>query len=196
MKIHRISKPRFAPIAILFALCLLSYSNGQTSSRTLTVNDWSGSWNFTGFTIGSTSNDYYHLLSSADANQCALIREDASNNVVYAKLYSDNQCAGLSLNTAELFIYFLNNEASYFGLYAAYASNGSISTLSRDSTMNISGGVNTIIGDTFAGLLSMGGNIRNSAGESCAGVVISTLNYMLCSATEVYLGTYVNMAAS
>ena len=196
MKIHRISKPRFAPIAILFALCLLSYCNGQTSSKTLAVNDWSGSWNFTGFAIGSTSNDYYHILSSADANQCALIREDASNNVVYAKLYSDNQCAGLSLDPSELFVYFLNNEASYFGLYTATASNGSIQTFSRDSNMNISGGVNTIIGDTASGLLSIGGNIKNNAGESCAGVVLSTLNLMLCSATEVYLGTYVNMAAS
>ena len=190
------SKFRSAPFVMLAILCLLSFSNGQTSSRTLTVNDWSGSWDFTGFGIGTSSGNYYHLLSSADANQCAVIKEDASNNVVFAKLYLDNQCAGLTLDITESLVYFLNNEASYLGLYAVDPSNGTITNFFQYATMNISGGVSTFVGDQLPGSIAVGGNVRNSAGESCGGIIAGSSNQLLCSATEEYLGTYVNGLAS
>ena len=181
-----------AIIALLLVLLLLGYSNGQTTSRTLTINDWSGSWEYTGFMIGPVSSDYYHLLSNAEVNQCAIIREDTSYNVSWAKLYSNSQCAGVTANVSESPIYFLNKDASYLGIYIIDGSNGSAIHYARDTTMNITGGVNTIKGDEFANQVFFGGNIRNSAGESCAGILVNTISVFLCSASETYEGTFIN----
>ena len=181
-----------AIIALLLVLLLLGFSNGQTTSRTLTINDWSGSWEYTGFMIGPVSSDYYHLLSNAEVNQCAIIREDTSYNVSWAKLYSNSQCAGITANVSESPIYFVNKDASYLGIYFIDGTNGSAINYARDTTMNVTGGVNTIKGDEYGGLVVLGGNIRNSAGESCTAALSNITSSFLCSASETYEGTFIN----
>ena len=44
-------------------------SPSNSLNREVTVNSWTGNWTFEGIEVGTTSNDYYYLLSSADDNQ-------------------------------------------------------------------------------------------------------------------------------
>ena len=186
------SRFRSPIIVLLLILLLLGYGNGQTSSRTLAINDWSGSWEFTGFGIGPSSGDYYHVLSSADVNQCAIIRETTSNVVSWAKLYTNSQCAGLSFDPVEDNAYIANKEASYLGLYLVYTCDGSATNHLTETTMNISGGITTIVADQYRSNVMLAGNIMNNAGESCAGVANGTDFNFQCSSSEVYLGGYIN----
>ena len=179
-------------LSMLVFMLLLGCSYGQQPSRTFSVNDWTGSWSFTGFGIGNTSGDYYHLLSSADANQCALIRETVYNSITWAKLYANGQCAGLTFGSSEDQILFASNEAATFNLYSIHADNGTAQYYLTEPSMNISGGIGTILGGQYPGKVLLAGNIRNNMGESCAGFESVTSSSFICSSTETYLGGFVS----
>ena len=73
------------------------------------ISDWNQSqWNFTGYDVGPVSNDLYHLLSSSDKKQWAIIRKKTDGTDVWAKLYeTQRQCATIKIDA--------NEEKAYFG---------------------------------------------------------------------------------
>ena len=50
--------------------CFADCSSPSNSlNREITIDSWTENWTFEGVEVGTYSNDYYYLLSSADDNQ-------------------------------------------------------------------------------------------------------------------------------
>ena len=61
---------QIAIILLIVQDCFADCSSSSNSlNREVTVNSWTGNWTFEGVEVGTNSNDYYYLLSSADDNQ-------------------------------------------------------------------------------------------------------------------------------
>ena len=62
-------------LIITLLLNLAQYCNSTCSSstgaqvKTYTLSSWEGVWFFSGFAIGPSSGDYYHMLLSLSSNQ-------------------------------------------------------------------------------------------------------------------------------
>ena len=140
----------------------------DAANRVYSVNTWSGSWEFTGFDVSAINNDYYHLLSTSDGNQCAIVKETAAEALAWAKVYSVDQCQGISVDQDESFVYFVNKGASYIGINKINASTGESSNYYTSNAYNSSLGINTIYAGGFGGNVMFGGNVDSSSpGISC-----------------------------
>ena len=153
----------FAIITMVELLAYICNATNTTSNRTFSVSSWSSAWTFTGFAIGPSSGEYYHLLSNAIDNDCAIIKETSSGTVSWAKLYSTDQCAGISIDSTETYVYFANNEAAYFGINQVLCSTGESNNYYTDTTFNISGGIINIDAKNIPGYVTFGGNLQNAS---------------------------------
>ena len=172
-------------LAIIVVLKLFTYSCNATSlesQRNFTVSSWSGAWTFTGFAVGPSSGEYYHLLSTSVDNQCAIIKETSSGTVTWAKMYQTDQCAGLSIDSTETYAYFANDNASYFGVNQVSCSTGESISYQTSANFNTSGGVANIDAKNNPGNVVFGGNLINStSGIACV------INWNVSSLTMNYL---------
>ena len=184
-----------ALIAILQILVLDCKATTSTSNKTFTVNTWSGAWTFTGFAIGPSSGEYYNLLSTSVEGQCALIKETASGNVTWSKLYATDECAGLSVDSTETYVYFAsNNQASYLGVNQVSCSTGENTNYFTDTLAKISsGGIVNIDAKNNPGHVVLGGNLIDTGSADCIiswDVSGNGYTYSCASTASKYFGAF------
>ena len=168
-------------------------ATNTTSNKTYSTSSWSGAWTFTGFQVGPSSGEYYHLLSTSVENQCAIVKETTSGTVAWSKLYSAGQCAGLTIDSAETYAYFANNEASYFGINQVSCSTGDTNNFYTNNDFNISGGINDIDARGAPGYVMFGGNFYQiSNGDNCPGFWTTSGNTFkyLCFSAGDFFGSF------
>ena len=169
----------------------LCNATNTTSNKTFAVSSWSGAWTFTGFALGPSSGEYYHLLSTSVSNDCAIVKETTSGTVSWAKQYPAEQCAGLTIDSSETYAYFANNEAAQFGVTEVLCADGETSQYHTSSGWSISGGINNIDAVGYPGHVMFGGNILNGSWP-CHGIWDRTDNrYRIrCVSSWLYLGSF------
>lgn len=157
---------RFASaiFAKLFILLFLGYCDGQVTSRTLTIHYWDGVWNFTGFAIGR-STDYYYLISSYDDNKCAVIRENSSNVVTWAKSFYNFLCQGITVSADESQVFITSQRNSELLIFEISAVDGSPLNYMAAFQLDINRGVYTMLGNQITNLMYAGG-VTNVSGDS------------------------------
>ena len=134
-------------VKFVFLVLLIQTSAADCSlasnslSREYTVNSWTGNWTFEGYVSGSTTNDHYYLLSSANDGQCGIIREDSSGQKVWAKTYSNGQCSGLSISTDETKLYFSSAYTNYYAIGIVNCTDGSLINYKATSNVTVTGKV-------------------------------------------------------
>ena len=123
------------------------------------------------------------------------MRETASGNVTWSKLYSTDECAGLSVDSSETYVYFAsNNNAAYFGINQVLCSTGESNNYFTDTFANISsGGVVNIDAKGNPGHVIFAGNVLASGDTECifSWDVSGTSYTYLCSAfNNKYFGAF------
>ena len=132
-------------ILLIVQGCFTDCSSPSNSlNREITIDSWTGNWTFEGVEVGTYSNDYYYLLSSADDNQWGIIRENASGEVVWARTYTNGQWSGLTLSVDKTRLYFSSAYTGYYGLGKVHTVDGNLSNYFAASELTLTGKVTSI----------------------------------------------------
>ena len=180
-------------LPLLLVIIQMSGATTDTTKRTYNVTTWSGAWEFTGYAVGPSSGRNYILMSSSGVNQCALIKEYTNGTVEWAKLYQNDQCSGLSIDSSETYVYYANNEAGGLGINQILCSSGESNAYYTNAAFNISGGINTFDAFNNPGYIMIGGNLQRESDDVQCGFIweVSTLGMLRdCSGTYRLKGFY------
>ena len=145
-----------------FADCSLS---SNSLNREITVNSWTGNWTFEGIEVGTTSNDHYYLLSSADDNQWGIVSENASGEVVWARTYSNGQWSGLTLSVDKTWLYFSSAyNTDYYAIGRVSTVDGDLSSYFATSELTLTGKVTRMdsFNDQGGEIIEVLGNITSN----------------------------------
>ena len=148
------------------------YQGTLGTSTEYNISDWSRStWKFSGFDVGATSGDFYHLLSSSTDNQCAILRENANGTQVWTRLYNTtHQCATLKVDANEAKAYF-GNDGNVLALGVVNCSDGVLDAYVQmnDAALTVSqdnAGI-AITPDSTKMILSGDSNSSSNFGYTC-----------------------------
>ena len=73
-----------------------------TKTKEYNITTWTDqNWTFSGFAIGPSSGDHYHLISNLAEQDCAILKETASGSIQWLKYYNLTPCQVIVIDSSE-----------------------------------------------------------------------------------------------